>query len=129
MGTISGFKDSIAEITGIDREVFDGGDPALCCFPMRMSWASKRMTLRVEDRAYCLMGLFGVSMPLLYGERHKAFIRLQTEIIKNSDDQSLFVWKTPKAVDDVGCGLLASSPEYFKRVSQHQPFFLSCQGL
>ena len=122
MGTRSGFKDSIAEITGIDREVLDGGDPALCCIAKRMSWASKRETTRVEDLAYCLMGLFGVNMPLIYGERHKAFIRLQTEIMKYSDDQSLFAWKTPTAVDDARCGLLASSPTCFAESRNISPF-------
>ena len=87
-----------------------------------MSWASKRKTTKFEDRAYCLMGLSGVNMPLLYGERHKAFIRLQTEIMKYSDDQLLFAWKTPKAVDDVDCGLLASSPDYFKESRNIHPF-------
>ena len=122
IGTRSGFKDSIAEITGIDREVLDGGDPALCSIAKRMSWASKRKTTRVEDLAYCLMGLFGVNMPLIYGERHKAFIRLQTEIMKYSDDQSLFAWKTPPAVDDFRCGLLASSPMYFAESRNISPF-------
>jgi hypothetical protein len=31
-------------------------------------------------------------MPLLYGEGKKAFIRLQEEILKTSEDQSLFAW-------------------------------------
>ena len=122
MGTRSGFKDSVAQITGIDREFLDGGDPALCCIAKRMSWASKRETERVEDIAYCLMGLFGVNMPLIYGERHKAFIRLQTEIMKYSDDQSLFAWKTPTAADDVRCGLLASSPACFVESRNITPF-------
>ena len=122
MGTRSGFKDSIARITGIDREVLDGGDPALCCIAKRMSWASRRKTTRVEDLAYCLMGLFGVNMPLLYGERHKAFIRLQTEIMKYSDDQSLFAWKAPTAAEDVRCGLLASSPACFAESRKISPF-------
>ena len=122
IGTRSDFKDSIAEITGIDRGVLDGGDPALCCIAKRMSWASRRETARVEDGAYCLMGLFGVNMPLIYGERHKAFIRLQTEIMKYSDDQSLFAWKTLPAVDDVRCGLLASSPKCFTEARNISPF-------
>ena len=42
--------------------------------------------------AYCLMGLFDVNMPLLYGEGRKAFDRLQLEIINNSDDDSIFAW-------------------------------------
>jgi hypothetical protein len=38
------------------------------------------------------MGLFDINMPLLYGEGPKAFLRLQEEIIKRSNDQSLFAW-------------------------------------
>ena len=43
----------------------------------RMHWASKRTTSRVEDEAYCLLGLFDVSIPSIYGEGHRAFQRLQ----------------------------------------------------
>ncbi|PMD18458.1 hypothetical protein NA56DRAFT_647907 [Hyaloscypha hepaticicola] len=50
----------------------------------------------MEDMAYCLLGVFGVNMPLLYGEGPRALIRLQEEIIKISDDESIFVW----SVDD-----------------------------
>jgi hypothetical protein len=57
-----------------------------------MSWAAGRETTREEDIAYCLLGLFEVNMPLLYGEGARAFIRLQEEIIKETDDQSLFAW-------------------------------------
>ena len=64
----------------------------------RMYWASKRKTTRKEDEAYCLMGLFDVNMPLLYGEGTKAFIRLQQEIAKVSEDQSILAWYCdPKA--------------------------------
>ncbi|RSL61463.1 hypothetical protein CEP54_006201 [Fusarium duplospermum] len=55
----------------------------------RMSWASGRVTTRVEDQAYALLGLFNVNMPLLYGEGTKAFRRLQEEIIRISNDQSI----------------------------------------
>lgn len=58
----------------------------------RMSWASTRSTTRKEDSAYCLLGLFDVNMPLLYGEGHKAFRRLQEEIIKETNDNSIFAW-------------------------------------
>ncbi|KAI6001702.1 heterokaryon incompatibility protein-domain-containing protein, partial [Pisolithus marmoratus] len=57
-----------------------------------MSWAAERETKRVEDRAYSLMGLFGVNMPMLYGEGKKAFQRLQLEIIRTSSDHSIFAW-------------------------------------
>ncbi|KAI6001736.1 hypothetical protein EDC04DRAFT_1059317 [Pisolithus marmoratus] len=59
-----------------------------------MSWAAQRKTTRVEDRAYSLMGLFGVNMPMLYGEGNKAFRRLQLEIIKETSDHSIFAWDT-----------------------------------
>ncbi|KAK4236848.1 heterokaryon incompatibility protein-domain-containing protein [Achaetomium macrosporum] len=58
----------------------------------RMYWASKRKMTRKEDEAYCLMGLFDVNMPLLYGEADKAFIRLQQEIARVTDDQSILAW-------------------------------------
>lgn len=57
-----------------------------------MTWAAHRKTSRTEDIAYSLLGIFGVNMPLLYGEGDKAFIRLQEEILKETDDESLFTW-------------------------------------
>ncbi|KAH6665915.1 heterokaryon incompatibility protein-domain-containing protein [Plectosphaerella plurivora] len=63
---------------------------------MRMSWAAERRTSRAEDEAYCLLGLFDVNMPLLYGEgRKKAFRRLLTEILQqNKADSSILMWQT-----------------------------------
>ena len=58
----------------------------------RMSWAGTRKTTRLEDEAYCLMGIFGVNMPTLYGEGSKAFYRLQEEIMRTSGDASIFAW-------------------------------------
>ena len=46
----------------------------------------------MEDKAYSLLGLFDVNMPLLYGEGHRAFRRLQLEIIKQSSDESILAW-------------------------------------
>lgn len=59
---------------------------------MRMSWAAARETTRKEDEAYSLLGLFEINMPLLYGEGHNAFIRLQKEIISHSDDMTILCW-------------------------------------
>lgn len=77
----------------------------------KMSWASRRTTTRSEDMAYCLMGLFGVNMPLLYGEGSKAFRRLQLEIIKDTHDHSIFLWKGPGRPSP-----LAPSPQAFQDV-------------
>ena len=77
----------------------------------KMSWASDRTTTRVEDIAYCLMGLFEVNMPLLYGEGSKAFTRLQHEIVKISDDESIFAWKDSSLLES---GAFARSPSAFR---------------
>lgn len=67
----------------------------------RMSWAAKRRTKREEDIAYCLLGLFQVNMAMLYGEGPKAFLRLQQEIMKQSDDQSIFAWVQREESDEL----------------------------
>jgi hypothetical protein len=59
-----------------------------------MSWAFMRMTSRVEDLAYCLLGLFDVGIPLLYREGERASRKLQEEIMRISDDELIFVWTT-----------------------------------
>lgn len=58
-----------------------------------MKWAADRQTTRKEDEAYCLLGIFGVNMPLLYGEGGKAFHRLQAENVKSSTNHSILLWQ------------------------------------
>ena len=58
----------------------------------RMFWASHRVTTREEDRSYSLFGIFDIAAPLIYGEGSKSFIRLQEEIMKTSNDESVFAW-------------------------------------
>ena len=49
----------------------------------RISWAENRETKRKEDKAYSLMGIFDIHMPLIYGEgRESALIRLRDEVDK-----------------------------------------------
>ncbi|KAK0750044.1 heterokaryon incompatibility protein-domain-containing protein [Schizothecium vesticola] len=111
----------LSEITGIDAKVLRHEVPlASIAVAQRMSWAAKRETTRIEDRSYSLLGLFGVHMPMIYGEEGRAFRRLQEEIIKSTVDMSIFAWKMPehtKPLDYPGtqyvCGLLASSPDDF----------------
>ena len=89
IGTKSSLYDTIVSITGIKHLAnFEEA-----CVAQKMSWASRRETTRLEDMAYCLMGLFGVNMPPLYGEGENAFRRLQLEILNKMDDESLFAWK------------------------------------
>jgi hypothetical protein len=69
----------VSEITGIG----DGENFKVATIAQKMSWASRRETTRSEDRAYSLMGLFGVNMPPLYGEGENAFISAATRNLKN----------------------------------------------
>ena len=46
----------------------------------------------MEDEAYCLLGIFSINMPTLYGEGRRAFQRLQLEIVKQSQDTTLLAW-------------------------------------
>ncbi|KAE8440880.1 hypothetical protein EG329_006347 [Mollisiaceae sp. DMI_Dod_QoI] len=85
----------------------------------RMSWAAKRQTTRTEDMAYCLLGLFDVNMPLLYGEGEKAFVRLQEEILRISDDQSVFAWVSANLAPNYGA--LARSPTAFQHAKDIVP--------
>ncbi|PSN66362.1 HET-domain-containing protein [Corynespora cassiicola Philippines] len=79
--------------TGIAQSVVkDPSAIAIQSIAQKMSWASKRNASRVEDIAYSLLGIFGINMPLLYGEGNSAFIRLQKEILNVTDDQTLFAW-------------------------------------
>lgn len=93
VGTKKTLLDWLSDITSIPQEVLSNPDE-IYCLPVatKMSWAAMRQTTRVEDMAYCLLGLFDVHMPLLYGEGRKAFRRLQEEVLKKTDDLSLLAW-------------------------------------
>ncbi|KAM0426099.1 hypothetical protein ACHAPT_008730 [Fusarium lateritium] len=124
----------ISEATGIDGSFLQDGrgkvGPLLrsASIAHRMSWAAGRQTTRAEDLAYCLLGIFNINMPLLYGEGNKAFIRLQEEIIRHTDDQSIFAWNSPSLSDDAArknrqgdLGVLAPSAAAFADSGDIEP--------
>ena len=100
------------EITNVMEEVLlHRRDVVDVCIAQKMHWASNRRTTRIEDRAYSLIGLFNVSLPIIYGEGQKAFRRLQEEIIRTCFDHTIFAWE----LNTVCSGLLANSPDAFDR--------------
>ncbi|KAI0538716.1 heterokaryon incompatibility protein-domain-containing protein [Xylaria digitata] len=110
IGTRQSLASTISAVTKIDISLLEGGlgKPDLDEFSVhtRMTWAYERQTTRPEDRAYSLIGIFDVHMPLLYGEGgDKAFERLQGEIIKRVNDQSILLYR--------GYRILATSPDDF----------------
>lgn len=88
----------------------------------KMSCAAKRQTTRIEDIAYCLLGIFSINMPIIYREGDNGFERLQLEITKFSDDQSLFAWQMHVShktklrywIQQWNEGLLAHHPRNFE---------------
>jgi hypothetical protein len=148
LGTRSRLAGHLARVTGIDKAYLAGKSLKEACIAQKMSWVAKRTTLRKEDMAYCLLGIFDVNMPLIYGEGRKAFRRLQEILVREyPKDHSLFAWGTiverlPGQINDVGQiragkpityepglairelhGLLAKSPEDFRDCGQvvHAP--------
>ena len=104
----------LRDITEVPEHILvDGLRGNRPCVAQIMSWAAHRTTTRVEDKAYSLMGLLDVNMPMLYGEGKKAFHRLQLEIMRTSNDQSIFAWY-PGADGQEPGGILADDPSFFR---------------
>ena len=132
LGLKSSLMSLIVEITGIPSAVLLGQQSVYdCSVAQRFSWASNRLTTRVEDIAYSLIGLFNINMPLLYGEGEKAFVRLQEEILKDSSDQTIFAWSDGDDFNAIELttrrdkldlrGVLATHPKYFQGSAGFQP--------
>ncbi|KAH6845648.1 hypothetical protein B0I37DRAFT_356096 [Chaetomium sp. MPI-CAGE-AT-0009] len=94
LGTKGKLWKPIGEITSIPAGILLGKaklhDASVA---QRMSWAARRETKKKEDLAYCLLGIFDVTMPLIYGDGgDKAFSLLQEQIIKTTRDDSILAW-------------------------------------
>ncbi|KAK4225375.1 hypothetical protein QBC38DRAFT_530960 [Podospora fimiseda] len=126
----------LEEITGIPRQHLQGITRLHhASVAQRMAWTAKRNTKRPEDLAYCLLGIFGVSMPMIYGEGgNQAFLRLQEHIMRTTRDDSMLAWglkdsNSPPLSDDVvgqaTCRVMATTPANFIAckhiVSRQQP--------
>lgn len=114
IGTKASLISHLSSIMGIDEPVLE--DSNLLeeySLARRMSWASEMTASRVEDFAYALVGLFDVSMSILYGDGQKAFLKLQEEIMRDTDDFSLMAWDKIDA--QAYNGLFAHSPACFRR--------------
>jgi hypothetical protein len=115
-GTKDSLRCEIALITNIDLSVLSDSE-GLSAIPVarKMSWAATRQTTRMEDAAYCLLGIFDVNLPLIYGEGGKAFFRLQEAIAQSTNDLSLFAWSEDErnSSPQPYYGALAPSPRQF----------------
>ncbi|KAF2491601.1 hypothetical protein BU16DRAFT_424262, partial [Lophium mytilinum] len=86
----------IANATHIETEHLLGNFRS-ASLAQKMSWLAGRTTTVIEDRAYCMLGIFGIYLEARYGQGEDEFLRLQEEILRNWDkeepfDESLFAW-------------------------------------
>jgi len=93
-GELLGSKKSrvqqIHQITRIDIGALQGNCLSEFSIDKRISWTTGRETKVEEDAAYCLLGIFDIHMPLIYGEgRQRAFDRLRRKV-QRSLDPALF---------------------------------------
>ncbi|ORY04775.1 heterokaryon incompatibility [Clohesyomyces aquaticus] len=90
LGDKGSLVQEIHKMTGISVRALQGDPLSQFNVEERMSWAATRNTTREEDTAYSLLGIFDISMPLIYGEGwKKALIRLQKKITKNTSQPFL----------------------------------------
>ena len=120
LGTRGSLCGLIERATGIPRQFLLGITPLrVASVAQRMSWAARRETRRAEDRAYCLLGLFDVSLPVIYGEGgEQAFWRLQDQMMRTTRDDSILAWgiaphRQQELSHHVPGKVLASSPADF----------------
>ena len=121
LGNKTDLSDFLSDVSGIDKDALLGTfQPDRYTAGVKMSWASMRTTTREEDEAYSLLGIFGVNMPLLYGEGFRAFQRLQEEILKVTEDYTLLVWDHTNAQFQTSAPVLASSPTAFRNLHNQE---------
>jgi hypothetical protein len=103
LGTIVSLEAQIQTATGIDKRALRGCDLSEFSVQERLLWAESRQTARDEEKAYCLLGLFGINMGPMYGEGvTNAPSRLSREITALDVDgteerRKISEWLSPSA--------------------------------
>ena len=146
-GTRHGLSQMISRTTSIPENCLRSGSWRegriwKCSTMTKLSWAARRKTKRIEDRAYSLFGLFAIQMPLIYGEGQNAFKRFQKQLLEESEDATLLLWQQSAGSAGFGgknTGPFADSPADFAGVlsfpidsptdSDYHPWTLTNLGL
>lgn len=90
LGSRVSLEQEVCEITGVPVEALRGQRLSEFSIDERMSWAAERTTTFKEDKIYSLLGIFGVLIPLLYGEGEaQAEVRLREEISRRQKGQGI----------------------------------------
>ncbi|KAF5672301.1 vegetative incompatibility het-E-1 [Fusarium heterosporum] len=108
----------IQETTSIPREALQGEPLSKFTVAERFTWTENRQKTRKEDNAYCLLGIFNIFMPLIYGEGDHAFTRLREEIDKKHAENA-------KLEEILSTIPIASEAAFNSLNNQHEPTCLS----
>jgi hypothetical protein len=83
----------LEDATGIDARTLVTFKPGMGDAREKLQWVSTRETTVPEDIAYSLFGIFGIQLPILYGENaQNALGRLLQEIVARSGDITALDW-------------------------------------
>jgi hypothetical protein len=86
LGDKASLEWTIQSRTGIPVSVLRGMPLSYIKIDERLRWGKERQTRLKEDAAYCLLGICGVFIALLYGEgKENAFERLLREVKLSKD--------------------------------------------
>lgn len=121
LGTKGRLIDTLGDVTSIDTDALQGRDLSEFRVWQRMAWAADRHTTRVEDIAYCLLGIFDINMPLIYGEGYRAFQRLQEELIRSNNDISILWWSMDNYVEPKYRPHVYRNPDTFSKSLLRSP--------
>ncbi|KAK4232822.1 NACHT domain-containing protein, partial [Achaetomium macrosporum] len=104
LGNRRSLERHIHDMTGIPLKVLRGSPLSQFSVCERMAWIEKRNTTRKEDKAYSLLGIFDIHMPLIYGEgENNAFRRLREEINKASRGERVYDQAEDRCLADLRC--------------------------
>ncbi|PPJ52528.1 hypothetical protein CBER1_10257 [Cercospora berteroae] len=94
---MQGYVFELSKASGIPHAILAGDlKLSLVDVETKMSWMRDRNTTRAEDRAYCLLGIFNVYLPPIYGERENAMRRLKQEIAAASGSGDFAQLREPR---------------------------------
>jgi len=84
LGSRRDLEDDIQKITRIPLAALRGGDLSTFGVEERLDWLKGRQTTLPEDEAYCLLGIFGIFMPVIYGETRESGMRRLVKKVHSS---------------------------------------------
>ena len=80
------------EATGVSARALMALRPGSNYIREKLCLVSRRKTTLIEDAAYSLLGIFSISLPVVYGEGDQALGRLLAQLLTSSGDTSILAW-------------------------------------